>query len=134
MISEEKLKRMKEKARESKLKSYQRHLEKQQDNIQFIRNKNLNLVRIGNRKINCLRWGTNETKQHIYKKLEVCIEIKNKGHHFITEAIFLNGSRCDIFDLDLGEIFEILQSEELQDARKKEGKYPSQLFINYIKA
>ena len=42
MISEEKLKQMKERAYQNKLRSYKKHLINKKDNIQYIRNANVN--------------------------------------------------------------------------------------------
>jgi len=100
----------------------------------FNRNHFLNLVEIGNRKINSLRWSSNETREHIFKKLELCMDLKKKGHNFITEVIF-NGrkGRCDILDLDTGDIWEVLKSEDIKKAKKKESYYPSECKIYYVK-
>lgn len=132
-ISEEKLKQMRERAYQNKIKSYNRHIINQKEkNIYYIRNKNLNLIRISNRQKNCLRWSINETKEHIFKKLEICMELKKSGYEFITEAIFHNESRADVFCLDTGEIYEVMCTEKFEDCRTKVEKYPQELYVNYI--
>lgn len=132
MISENKLKEMKEKQRENKIKNYKRHLiNKKENNIYLIRNSNLSLIRISNRKINCIRIGS-ETLEHAIEKLKICYELQGLGHHYITEGIFESGVRCDILDLDTGEIFEVLKSEKLEDCRNKIMNYPKGLRLRYV--
>ncbi len=53
------------------------------------------------------------------EKLEICMEIKEWGHEFITEAIFKNGTRADILDLTEGTIYEILCSETEEEFKEK---------------
>ena len=77
---------------------------------------------------NILRWHNGETKQHIMK-----MELKEWKHEFITEAIFKNGSRCDILDLTEGTIYEILHTETEQKYEQKIQKYPKELRIIKIK-
>lgn len=101
-------------------------------NIEAV-NRNLQLVRISNRNKNCLRWSSNETKEHILKKLELCMDLKKKKMDFITEAIFHNNSRADILSLQDGVIFELLKSEKIEDAKKKLEYYPSELNVIFVK-
>ena len=63
------------------------------------------------------------------KKLEVCIDLLSKNHKFITEAIFENGSRCDVLDLTSGVVYEILCSETDEIFEEKIKKYPKELEI-----
>jgi len=53
----------------------------------------------------------------------------NKNHKFITEGIFENGSRCDVLDLTDGVVYEILNSEDEKNLRKKLVRYPEKLDI-----
>ncbi len=120
---------------ESKLRSYKKHLLKKKENPYYKIRKNLNFVRMSNRigsQTNTLRWSNGETKQHIIKKLEVCMELKEWGHEFITEAIFQNGDRCDVLDLTEGTIYEILCSETEDRYEKKTQNYPKELKITKI--
>ena len=132
MILEDKLSKMKEKQRENKIKVYKKYLiNKKENNIYSIRNNNLGLIRVGNRKINCIRIGS-ESLAHAIEKLKICYELQKLGYHYITEGIFENGKRCDIFNLDNGEIFEILKSEKLEDCRNKTMGYPKGLKLRYV--
>jgi len=87
-------------------------------------NKNISLIRISNRKTNCLRWGSNETDDHIRVKLEVCKLLKRAGCDFITEAIFTNGLRADCVDLFNGVVYEIYDSEGQDSIDRKKTDYP----------
>jgi len=79
MILEEKLKIMKERQRENKIKSYRRHLiNKKENNIYLIRNNNLSLIMAGNRKINCVRIGS-ESLDHAIEKLKICYKLQSLG-------------------------------------------------------
>lgn len=50
-------------------------------------------------------------------------------HDFLTEAIFLNGSRCDVFDITEGVVYEIVHSETEEQLREKIMKYPPELAV-----
>ena len=84
----------------------------------------LELIRVGNRKLNCLRWHNNESREHIIKKLDICRWLKEINHSFITEAIFLDGSRADIVDLTASVIYEVVVSESEESFNEKVKKYP----------
>ena len=90
-------------------------------------------IRVSNRKLNCLRWGSNETREHIVKKLDICRWLKEINHVFVTEAIFVNGSRADIVDLSDGVIYEVLVSEKEEDCNMKVGKYPKEFGVIKVK-
>lgn len=130
-LSVEQIERLRKRQFENRLKSYKRHLEKQKEKF-FKINNNLDLVRFSNRSgshMNCFRFFNGESKKHILKKLEICIELKNKNHKFLTEAIFKNGYRCDVLDLSDGVIYEILNSENDKDFEEKVKNYPKGLDI-----
>ena len=116
----------------SKKRAYLRHLSKLKEKCFSVSN-NLDYIRFSNRKLNCLRWHNNESYSHILKKLDICIELRNSNHDFITEAIFINGFRADIIDLTTGEIYEILYSESEEDFEEKIKNYPKCFRIIKIK-
>lgn len=122
---------------ESKLRSYKKHLLKQKDENPYLKiQQHLNLVRMNNRigsQTNVLRWSAGETKEHILKKLEVCMDLKEWEHEFITEAIFNNGTRADILDLTEGTIYEVLNTEDENEFGNKVSKYPQELKIIKVK-
>jgi len=96
------------------------------------RNSVKRLIRIMNRNKNCLKWGSNETNEHIQMKLEICKYLKKQKIEFYTEAIFENGDRADIVNADSGIIYEVYQTEKIESLEKKSKKYP--LEVRYIKA
>ena len=84
--------------------------------------------------MDCIKISTSNSLAHELKKLRVCYDIRKKGHHFLTEALFkkIGGGRCDVVDLDEGIIYEVLETESLKDAKKKASKYP--LPVEYIES
>src|SRR3989344_7547422 len=116
----------------SKKRAYLRNLSKLKEKY-FGVNERLQNIRVGNRKLNCLRWHNNESRQHIIKKLDICIELKNSNHTFITEAIFINNSRADVIDLTEGIIYEILCSETEEKFEEKIKNYPINFRVIKVK-
>ena len=98
-------------------------------NIQKRRNDCMRLVRISNRKPNGLYWHSGETWEHVLTKLRICYLLKSEGQEFLTEAIFNNGERCDILNLDEGVIYEIINSETKESIEKKKKSYPLPLIV-----
>ena len=92
----------------------------------------LNLVKFSNRcgsHVSCIRFSIAESWQHIAKKIEVCCVLRELRHDFLTEAIFLNGSRCDVLDITEGVVYEILHSETEEQLAEKIKHYPDELRI-----
>ncbi len=114
---------MKQSQLKCKERASKNHLNKLKEKS-FGVNERLQLIRISNRKLNCLRWHNNETQEHIIKKLDICRWLKEINHDFITEAIFLNGARADIVDLADSIIYEILISEKEENFEEKIKNYP----------
>ena len=96
-------------------------------------NECINLVRVGNRKINEIRIGENESSKHRDKKIEVCTELIKQGKSFITEAIFKIGGRADILVLDDFRVIEIMHSEKEFSITEKRKQYPIDLRLEVIK-
>jgi len=123
--------KMKQSQMRCKIRAFNRYKEKI-----FALSNNLSLIRFSNRSgshINNLRFSLAENKEHILKKLEVCLELMDKNHKFITEAIFDNGCRCDVFDITEGIVYEILNSESDEEFEEKIKKYPQELEIVKIR-
>jgi len=123
---------MKQSLYASKKRAYEAHIRKLKEKY-FGVNERLQNIRIGNRKLNCLRWHNNESREHIIKKLDICIELKNSNHIFITEAIFINNSRADVIDLTEGIIYEILCSETEEKFEEKIKNYPINFRVIKVK-
>lgn len=95
----------------------------------------MNLVRIGSRKLNEIRISENESPEHAAKKTELCSKLGKQGKHFVTEAIFADGSgRADILVLDDFKVYEIVCSEKEGSIIHKQGKYPAGLRILVVRA
>ena len=102
-------------------------------NIQRKRNEVSRLLRMSNRHRNVLRWSPNETIEHISRKFEICIKLKEWGHEFYTEAIFEpSGLRADVIDADTGVVYEVYQSEGMESLKKKAALYP--LEVRFVDA
>jgi hypothetical protein len=54
----------------------------------------------------------------------LCWELLRSGKEFVTEAIFDNGKRADIFVLDDEEAYEVLHSETTKRFNEKVDSYP----------
>ena len=90
-------------------------------------NQNFQQIRRSNRfssQLNSIRF-TNP--DHIIHNLAVvfrCLDYLKSGIPFITEGIFLNGSRCDIYLPIQGYAEEVLISETQKRFEKKASIYP----------
>ena len=118
---------MKQSQYRCKIRTFKRQQEKQ-----YVLRNNLNLIRFSNRAgnhINCFRFSLSESREHILKKLDICIELMKNNHKFITEAIFVNGGRADVFDLTKGIVYEILNSENDEKFEEKVKKYPKEIEV-----
>jgi len=73
---------------------------------------------------NCIRINIGNTFEHELEKLRICWNLQTVGQHFITEAEFEKGGRCDIVNLDLGLCYEIVKSEGKKSIQLKQSKYP----------
>lgn len=96
-------------------------------------NECLRLVRMSNRRVNEIRVGLNESVEHRDKKVEICIGLLKEGKSFVTEAIFLNGSRADVLVLDDFKVVEILHTEKLCSIERKKEMYPSGLSFEVVR-
>lgn len=126
------IEKMKESLKKAKERANVAHMNRLKEKC-FGINERLQHIRISNRKLNCLRWHNNESREHIIKKLDLCRWLKEIDHMFITEAIFLNGSRADVIDLTDGVVYEILVSEKEESFKEKIKKYPKEFEIVKVK-
>ena len=78
---------------------------------------------------NCVRLNASNTKEHEIAKCKLCWQLLQEEKEFVTEAVFLNGKRADIFVLDTGDVIEVLHSETMVMAKKKIADYPVQNVI-----
>ena len=82
---------------------------------------------------NTVRLNTHNTLEHELAKAKVAYEWKKDGYMVITEAIFKNGSRADVFIPEKFLVIEVLASESEKEALIKTAKYPDALEIVYLK-
>ena len=87
-----------------------------------------------NTKPNVVKINVGNTLQHEMAKLKKTYELIKDGKTVVTEAIFINGSRADIFNLTDLQVFEILHSETEQMAQDKIKKYPEELEIFLLRS
>lgn len=91
-------------------------------NRQIVINQNMQKLRQSNRcssHINCIRLTPNRNmKEHNRKIIELCEEYLYTGVEFITEAIFVDGQRADIYLPYLDEAIEVGYSEKELDPKK----------------
>ena len=103
-----------------------------QRDLAIKRNNIARLVRSSNRvgsHRNCVRISPGNSLYHELMKLRVAYELLEQGHQIITEAIFENGCRADILDLDTGTVYEIVHGEQMTSLRTKAKRYPPGLTI-----
>ena len=87
----------------------------------------LNLMRVSNRKKNCLVFYPNETRNHKTKKFLVFTKLQELGFEVYSECIFKNGKRADVLAIKDGQGygFEVLESETIEECEKKLADYPN---------
>lgn len=76
------------------------------------------------RPVNAIRVNPGNSYEHELAKFNECWHLAEEGKQFVTEAVFFNGKRADIFVLDTSEVIEICRSEELAACSKKIADYP----------
>jgi len=60
----------------------------------------------------------NESREHLFKKVEICYQLRELGFDFICEANFKSYGRADIFIPEADVVIEILHTEEVLEANK----------------
>ena len=99
-------------------------------NLLIQRNGVRQLIEMNNRHKNVLKWGANETEEHIQMKLEICKYLRKNKEEFYSEAIFTKGrGRADIVSADRGLIIEVVNSEKEASIIAKQLKYPLPLIV-----
>ena len=106
----------------------------------MVKKRNQGLINVGyklldskfNVKPNVIKISIANTIEHEMAKLKKTYELVKDGHTVITEAIFVDGGRADIFVIDTLQVFEILHSETKEEALRKESYYPEEVEIFYF--
>lgn len=92
----------------------------------------LNEIRSSNRigsHVNCVHFFKNNTTNHEMAKAKVCMALLKLNRDFMTEAIFTNGKRADVVDLEFGVVYEILETETMEEFKKKLDTYPISFLV-----
>lgn len=84
-------------------------------------------------KLNALLTSSTESFEHFMAKAKKFKELRDAGNIVVSECQFKNGKRGDLVNISNAEVWEILKSEKLVDAKKKTEKYPEFFKIYYIK-
>ena len=84
--------------------------------------------------INSVRINVHNKLKHELAKLMVAYDLILDGHYILTEAIFKNKVRADIFVLDTFQVYEIMFSETEKKANEKLSYYPEDVDILFVKA
>ncbi|MDI6738368.1 MAG: hypothetical protein QME12_07705 [Nanoarchaeota archaeon] len=75
------------------------------------------------RHINCIRINSHNTYEHEHDKFRVCLLLSSRGLKYITEAVFKDKYRADVYCISNDVVYEILNSET--EEKFKEKKYPA---------
>jgi len=68
----------------------------------------------------------------VHELAKFLLFLESKEHEIVTEAIFKNGCRADVFDLTTCVALEVLRSETKKSFReKKANRYPVQVYAFY---
>lgn len=78
-----------------------------------------------NKDINKYKINTNNSFVHELVKFIVFYKLRKAEHNVVTEAIFDNGKRADVFDLTNNIIYEVLNTEDMKNIDLKQAKYPA---------
>ena len=73
---------------------------------------------------NCIAINIGNTLEHERAKFDTAFELIKAGMTIVTEAVFLNKCRADIYVPESQSVYEILASESVENAYNKTGKYP----------
>ena len=84
---------------------------------------NLNKVERDSRKVNCVKFNTNNSLAHELTKAKVAFFLQKCGKKFLTECKFCDGSgEADVYCISDDVCYEITHSETREHALAK--KYP----------
>jgi len=85
---------------------------------------NANMLKVKGYKhdFNCVKFSTQNSKEHELKKAEACLDAQHKGFDFLTEVEFKQGGRADIYLPEVDYVVEILHTESEKSFDNKD--YP----------
>ncbi len=95
-------------------------------NVQFKRNETRRLLsNTFNTTEGVLKYNVHNKKLHELAKFFIGWELKEQKIKFVMEAVFLNGQRTDILELDTNTAIEILHTETKEACEQKSSTYPT---------
>lgn len=136
-MSPEEYERRKQKAHESRVRSFEKAKRKLKQSPGYRMREYLNLVRYTNRcgsKVNCFIYHPQNSDEHEDMKFQVFKQLRKWGHDVLVEPIFINGKRADILDITEGVIFEIFFTETVEELAKKVESYPPTFEVRTVNA
>jgi len=123
-LSVEQIQKRKNRVLQNKLRSYNKYKSKLESKPEYVINKNLQKIRVSNRKF-LKGFSGNRLDAHERLKFESAFYCIKKGWDVILEAIFEEGGGiADIYIPFMDIVIEILDSEKPQNCIDKVQKYP----------
>jgi hypothetical protein len=86
------------------------------------------LSRKFNNREGVVKINVHNTLKHELAKFLVAWRLSKEGKQFVTESVFENGKRADVFVLDDCEAIEVLESETEEMFKEKVKDYPCATF------
>ena len=78
-------------------------------------------------KVNVVKNKANTSLEHSLTKARICYFLEVLGLHYVTEAVFKNNKRADIYVLDSDKAIEVLNSEKFLNLELKALDYPCEI-------
>jgi hypothetical protein len=96
-----------------------------QKDLLLVRNRNKQKLHMSfSFKVNVVKNKANTSLEHSLTKAKICYYLECLGLHYVTEAIFGNQKRADIYVLDNDKAIEIVDSESAESIEVKRVSYP----------
>lgn len=89
------------------------------------------LSSVRNKDINKFKINTNNAFIHELVKFIIFYKLRKLEHDIVVEAIFSNGKRADLLDLNTNIIYEVLNTEKKENIDLKQAKYPCKIIPIY---
>jgi len=79
--------------------------------------------------LNCLKINVHNKLEHELAKFFVLWELLKDNKIAVSEAVFTNGKRTDIYDLNSCSAVEVVNSETFESMKKKKETYPCEVLF-----
>lgn len=105
-------------------------MKKRKSTKQELINKGVDLLHNSFRRdFNSVRINVHNSPEHEVAKTLMAYELIKDGYDVLTEAIFKNKKKADIFIPETMVVYEILHTETKQEALKKTESYPAECMV-----